>query len=106
MAHVRQKLTLSLVGRFGCSFRLSHLGFDGQSLRHITGHPVDQLPLLMRAPLEVSVAAVATTVAIDDTLDVLLNRDPLHLRMTSGNVIRMDEREHRLALELFRPVAQ
>src|SRR5262245_37613687 len=103
MTHVRQKFTLHLAGRFGSGFRLSHLGFDGKSLCYVAGHSVDQVPLLVRAPLQISIAAVATAVAIDDTLDVLLNPDPLHLRMTSGDVIRMDKREHRLALELFYP---
>ena len=52
------------------------------------------------------VAAVPAPVTVYDALDVLLGLDPLHLRMTGGDVIGMDEREHELALELFGPVAQ
>src|SRR5689334_18368870 len=106
MAHVRQELTLRLAGRFGCRFRLRHLDFDGQSLCYVTSHAIDEIPLLVRAPLQVSVAAVATAVAIDESRDVLLSLNPSHLRMAGSDVIRMDEGEHRLAFEFLGLVAQ
>src|SRR3569833_1728942 len=94
MAHIRQELTLRLAGRFDGSFRLRHLGFDGEPFGYVTGYAVDQAPFLARTPLKVSVAAVAATVTIDNAPDVLLDLDPLHLRAGGEHIIRMDERDH------------
>ena len=109
VTHIGQEFTL---GQAGCLGRLpgrGHFAFDRLAFRDVPRHGEDPCVRAPRPPFQLTIAAVGVAIAIDETDDLalrLLLVEPLHMGQRRLDVVRMNQRQQRSALQLIQGVAE